>query len=91
MFANQKAIALGGKEVAMSDSNEYINDSKGINLDIIKKIKIAECRRIKDYASQVLGTKYEDGCSKIWNDKCDIALPCATQNELYDEFCQIIN
>ncbi len=82
IYANQKATELGGKVVAMSDSNGYVYDPKGINLDVVKQIKEVERGRIKEYANRVKGAEYHEGCSGIWNVKCDIALPCATQNEI---------
>jgi len=84
-YACEKATTLGAKVVAMSDSNGYIYDENGINLDVVKQIKQVERGRIKEYAERVPGSVYTDGCSGIWGIKCDIALPCATQNELDDE------
>ena len=85
IYANQKATELGGKVVAMSDSNGYIVDENGINLDVVKQIKEVERGRIKEYVNRVSGAKYYEGCSGIWTVKCDIALPCATQNEINEE------
>ncbi len=82
IYANQKATELGAKVVAMSDSNGYIVDENGIDLDCIKQIKEVERKRIKEYLNVHPEAKYVEGCSGIWNVKCDIALPCATQNEL---------
>lgn len=82
IYANQKATALGAKVVAMSDSNGYIYDPNGINLDVVKQIKEVERGRIKEYVNRVSGATYTEGSRGIWNIKCDIALPCATQNEL---------
>lgn len=82
IYANQKATELGGKVVAMSDSNGYIYDPKGINLDVVKQIKEVERGRISEYVERVKGAEYHEGSKNIWNVKCDIALPCATQNEL---------
>ncbi|MCR4673929.1 MAG: NADP-specific glutamate dehydrogenase [Lachnospiraceae bacterium] len=82
IYANQKATELGGKVVAMSDSNGYIYDPNGINLDVVKQIKEVERGRIKEYVDRVPGSTYTEGCRDIWTVKCDIALPCATQNEL---------
>ena len=82
IYANQKATELGGKVVAMSDSNGYIYDPNGINLDVVKQIKEVERGRIKEYCDRVQGATYTEGCKGIWTIKCDIALPCATQNEL---------
>ncbi|MBO4734150.1 MAG: NADP-specific glutamate dehydrogenase [Clostridia bacterium] len=85
IYANQKATELGGKVVAMSDSNGYIVDKNGINLDVVKQIKEVERGRIKEYVNRVSGAEYFEGCSGIWTVKCDIALPCATQNEINEE------
>ncbi len=81
-YACQKATQLGGKVVAMSDSNGYIYDADGIKLDVVRQIKEVERGRIKEYAERVPGSVYTEGCRGIWGIKCDIALPCATQNEL---------
>lgn len=85
IYANQKATELGGKVVAMSDSNGYIVDKNGIDLSVVKQIKEVERGRIKEYVSRVKGAEYFEGCSGIWTVKCDIALPCATQNEINEE------
>ena len=82
IYATQKATELGGKVVALSDSNGYIYDPNGINLDVDKHIKEVERGRIKEYVNRVDGAEYHEGCSGIWTIKCDIALPCATQNEI---------
>ena len=82
IYANEKITELGGKVVAMSDSNGYIYDPNGVNLDVVKQIKEVERGRIKEYVSRVPGSEYHEGCKGIWTIKCDIALPCATQNEL---------
>jgi len=82
IYACQKAQQLGAKVVAMSDSNGYVYDKDGIKLDVIKQIKEVERARIKEYANRVEGAEYHEGCRDIWGVKCDIALPCATQNEL---------
>ncbi len=81
-YANQKATQLGGKVIAMSDSNGYIVDENGIDYKVIKEIKEVKRARIKTYLDYVPTAKYVEGCSGIWTVKCDIALPCATQNEL---------
>jgi glutamate dehydrogenase (NADP+) len=80
-YAVEKAQQLGAKVVAMCDSNGYIYDAKGINLDVVKQIKQVERGRIKEYAERVKGSKYTEG-KGIWNVKCDMYLPCSTQNEL---------
>ena len=85
IYANQKATELGGKVVAMSDSNGYIYDPEGIQLDVVKQIKEVERGRIKEYADRVPGATYTEDCRGIWSIKCDIALPCATQNELDED------
>ena len=82
IYACQKATELGAKVVAMSDSNGYIYDPNGINLSIIKQIKEVERKRISEYAKLVNGSHYFEGSQNIWSVKCDIALPCATQNEI---------
>ena len=82
IYANEKATTLGAKVVAMSDSNGYIYDKNGINLDVVKQIKEVERGRIKEYVERVKGAEYHEGCRGIWSVKCDIAMPCATQNEL---------
>ena len=82
IYAAQKATTLGAKVVAMCDSNGYVYDKNGVNLDVIKQIKEVERARIKEYAARVPGSEYHEGCSGIWTVKCDVALPCATQNEL---------
>ncbi|MCX5635806.1 MAG: NADP-specific glutamate dehydrogenase [Planctomycetota bacterium] len=82
IYATEKVHQLGGKVVAMSDSNGFIYDPAGINLDTVKKLKEVERKRIKEYVSIHKKAKYADGCNGIWNVKCDVALPCATQNEL---------
>ena len=81
IYAVEKAAELGGKVVAMCDSNGYIYDPEGIKLDIVKDIKEGKRGRIKEYADRVEGATYTEG-KGIWNIKCDIYLPCATQNEL---------
>ncbi len=85
IYANQKATELGAKVVAMSDSAGYIYDEKGIDLDVLKQIKEVERARISEYAKRVSGATYTEGCRGIWSIPCDIALPCATQNELNGE------
>jgi len=90
IYAAEKVHQLGGKVVAMSDSNGYINDPDGINLDTVKKIKEIERKRIKEYLSYHKKAKYTEGCAGIWNVKCDIALPCATQNELDEAGAKIL-
>ncbi|MBQ3082008.1 MAG: NADP-specific glutamate dehydrogenase [Clostridia bacterium] len=85
LYACQKATQLGGKVVAMCDSSGYVVDENGINLDVMKQIKEVERARIKEYAERVEGAKFFEGCKGIWTVPCDVALPCATQNELDGE------
>jgi len=82
IYACKKATELGATVIAMSDSNGYIYDEDGIQLDVVKQIKEVERGRIKEYVDRVEGAEYHEGCSGIWTVKCDIALPCATQNEI---------
>ena len=81
IYAAEKATQLGAKVVAMCDSNGYIHDSEGIKLDIVKDIKEVKRGRIREYADRVEGASFTEGVG-IWNIKCDVYLPCATQNEL---------
>ena len=82
IYACEKAQEMGAKDVAMCDSNGYIYDKDGIRLDVVKQIKEVERARIKEYAARVPGAEYHEGCKGIWTVKCDVALPCATQNEI---------
>lgn len=81
-YACEKATQLGAKVVAMSDSNGYIYDPNGIDLDSIKEIKQVQRQRIYTYVETHPQAQYHEGCTGIWQIPCDIALPCATQNEL---------
>lgn len=81
IYATEKATQLGAKVVAMSDSNGWIYDAEGIDLSAVKEIKEVKRGRIKDYLSYRPNAKYTEG-KGIWSVKCDVALPCATQNEL---------
>ena len=85
IYACEKAMTLGAKVVAMSDSNGYIYDANGIDLDAVKEIKEGRRARIKEYVDTHPNAEYHEGCSGIWGIKCDIALPCATQNEINEE------
>ena len=82
IYACEKAQQLGMKVVAMSDSAGYVYDEKGIDLAVVKQIKEVERGRIKAYAERVPGAVYTEGCKGIWTIPCNVALPCATQNEL---------
>lgn len=81
IYAAEKAMQLGAKVVAMSDSTGWIYDENGINLDAMKEIKEVKRGRCYDYLNYVPSAKYTEG-KGIWSVKCDIAFPCATQNEL---------
>lgn len=76
---------MGAKVVAMSDSNGYIYDPEGIDLDLVKQLKEVEHTRIREYVQRRPSARYQEGCSNIWQIPCHIALPCATQNELNGE------
>ena len=93
IYAAEKAQELGAKVIAMSDSNGYLHDPNGIRLEVIKQIKEVRRGRISEYADQVAGSEYhpaneEEGSRGIWSIPCQIALPCATQNELLLEDAQ---
>ncbi len=91
IYAAQKATQLGGRVIAMSDSAGYIYDEEGIQLETIQQIKEIRRARIKEYVQSHPKAQYVEGES-IWNIPCDIALPCATQNELQEEDAkQLIN
>jgi glutamate dehydrogenase (NADP+) len=90
IYACEKATELGAKVVALSDSNGYIYDENGINLDVIKEIKEVKRGRIKEYLDSVPTAKYVEGFREIWKINCDIALPCATQGELDRESAEIL-
>ena len=90
IYANQKATQLGGKVIAMSDSNGYIVDENGIDYKVMKEIKEVKRARISTYLDYVPTAKYVEGSKGIWNVPCDIALPCATQNELPLEGAQAL-
>ncbi|GIO85915.1 glutamate dehydrogenase [Paenibacillus faecis] len=85
IYAIEKAQQLGAKVVACSDSNGYVYDKNGINLDTVKRLKEVERKRIKEYVNEHPSAEYHEGCENIWNIPCDIALPCATQNEINEE------
>lgn len=90
IYATKKATELGGKVVALSDSNGYIYDKNGIDLPLIKQLKEVERKRIKEYVNVHPEAEYHEGCKGIWTIKCDIALPCATQNELDAESAAVL-
>ena len=82
IYACEKATELGAKVVAMSDSNGYVYDADGIDLAAVKQIKEVRRGRIREYIETHPAAEYHEGCAGIWGVKCDIALPCATQNEI---------
>lgn len=81
-YCAEKCMTMGGKVVAMSDSAGYIYDPNGINLKVLFDIKQVRRARIKVYADEVPGSEYHEDCKKIWDVPCDIAMPCASQNEM---------
>ena len=87
IYATKKATELGAKVVTVSDSNGYVYDPDGIELEVVQQIKEVERKRIKEYVSRTShkNAEYHEGCKGVWTVKCDIALPCATQNELNEE------
>ncbi len=90
IYACQKATAMGAKVVAMSDSNGYVYDPNGIDLAAVKQLKEVERKRIREYAATHPTATYTEGCSGIWSIPCDIALPCATQNEINKESAELL-
>jgi len=90
IYAMEKAIQLGASVVACSDSNGYIFDKNGINLETVKRIKEVERKRISEYIKQHPHAEYHTGCAGIWTVPCDIALPCATQNEINVDSAKIL-
>jgi glutamate dehydrogenase (NADP+) len=90
IYACEKAQASGAKVVAMYDSDGYIYDKNGIQIDVIKQIKEQERGRIKEYAARVKGSVYAEGSKGIWSVPCDVAFPCATQNEIDEESAKLL-
>ena len=90
IYACEKAKEYGAKVVAMSDSSGYIYDKDGIDLDAVKEIKEVKRARISTYLSYRPNAEYHEGCKGIWTIPCDIALPCATQNEIDGESAEIL-
>ena len=90
IYATEKATELGAKVVALSDSNGYVYDKNGIDLKLVKQLKEVERKRIKEYVNVHTDAEYHEGCSGIWGIKCDIALPCATQNEINEESAKLL-
>ena len=81
-YAIEKAQEFGAKVVACSDSNGYVYDKEGIDLDVVKDIKEVRRARISEYVKARPNAEYHEGCKGIWTIKCDVALPCATQSEI---------
>jgi glutamate dehydrogenase (NADP+) len=90
IYAMEKATQFGAKVVACSDSNGYVYDPQGINLNTVKRLKEVERKRISEYVLEHPHAVYTEGCEGIWTIKCDIALPCATQNEINEESAKIL-
>ena len=90
LYACEKAQAFGARVVAMSDSSGYVVDENGVDLVVMKRIKEVERGRISAYAERVPSAKFTPGCRGIWTVPCDIALPCATQNELDGESAEAL-
>lgn len=90
IYATEKASQLGGKVVAMSDSSGYIYDEDGIDLDVVKKLKEESRQRISEYVKHRKNAVFTEGCRGIWSIPCDIALPCATQNEIDGESAKLL-
>ena len=89
IYATEKAQQLGAKVVTLSDSTGWIYDDNGIDLDLVKQIKEVERGRISEYAKRREGVEYHEGRG-VWTIKVDIALPCATQNELFIEDAKML-
>jgi glutamate dehydrogenase (NADP+) len=90
IYAMEKAMQFGAKVVACSDSNGYVYDRNGINLDTVKRLKEVENKRMIEYVKEHPDAIYQEGCSGIWAIPCDIALPCATQNEVNKEAAEML-
>jgi len=82
IYACEKATEMGAKVIAMSDSSGYIVDENGINLDTVKRLKEVERKRISEYVKENPSATFTEGWGNIWDVKCDVALPCATQNDI---------
>lgn len=90
IYAIEKAQQLGAKVIACSDSNGYIVDPNGINLQTVKRLKEEERKRIREYVNEHPHAEYVEGCEGIWSVPCDIALPCATQNEINEQSARLL-
>lgn len=90
LYAIQKATQLGAKVLACSDSNGYVYDPDGIKFETVKQIKEVERKRISEYVKEHPNAEYHEGCEGIWTIPCDIALPCATQNEISEASAKLL-
>ena len=90
IYAVEKATALGAKVVTVSDSNGYVYDKNGVDLALVKELKEVKRARIKEYVTVHPEAEYHEGCKGVWTVKCDVALPCATQNEIDEESAKIL-
>ncbi len=90
IYATEKATELGGKVIALSDSAGYIVDKNGIDLATVKRLKEVERKRIREYLTVHPEAEYHEGCAGIWTVPCDVALPCATQNELDGDAAKVL-
>ncbi|WP_187274368.1 NADP-specific glutamate dehydrogenase [Paenibacillus sp. N3.4] len=90
IYAMQKATQFGATVVACSDSNGYVYDPNGINLETVKRLKEVERKRIQEYVTEHPEAIYVEGCQHIWSIPCDIALPCATQNEIDETSAKLL-
>ena len=90
IFATEKAQQLGMKVLTASDSNGYVVDEAGIDLTLLKQIKLTERARISEYAKRKTGAQFFENHKDIWSVKCDVALPCATQNELDGKAAELL-
>jgi glutamate dehydrogenase (NADP+) len=90
IYAMEKATQLGAKVIACSDSNGYVYDKNGINLQTVKRLKEVERKRIREYVKEHPHAKYHEGCTGIWANPCDIAMPCATQNEIDENSAKLL-
>ncbi|MEA2016364.1 MAG: NADP-specific glutamate dehydrogenase [Actinomycetota bacterium] len=90
IYAHEKVKEMGGTVVAMSDSKGFIYDPDGLDLDEIKVIKETNKGRISEYRNKYPNVEFKDKSNDIWKVKCDIALPCATQNDIHSEDAEIL-
>lgn len=90
IYAHEKASEMGAEVLAMSDSAGFVYDPDGIDIEIVRDIKERRRMRISEYVKYRSGATYTEGCSGIWNIPCDIALPCATQNEIDEDSARIL-